>query len=103
MKTHIIASALFLITVISAYAADVSLEWDRNKEKHVKSYRLYYGADKDNLTLFKDSDNKTEITITGLNTGVEYYFEVTAYIESDRSNQVKYTVPLQSCTTMICH
>ena len=82
---------LFFIPV-SAYAANITLAWDANQESDLKGYILYYGTSSRSYTNNIDVGNKTQHTVSDLQSGVTYYFAVTAYnnanLESDYSVEV---------------
>ncbi len=75
----------------------VSLQWDANSEPDVAGYKIYYGTNSGVYFVSVDVGNTTTTTVGNLTPGVTYYFAATAYnvsrLESDRSNEVSYTVP----------
>jgi hypothetical protein len=78
------------------HGAEVTLAWDANSEPDVVGYKLYYGTASGNYSQSIDAGNTTQITITGIQAGVTYYFAATAYNaqagESGFSKEVSYTV-----------
>jgi len=81
-------------------AADVTLAWDANSESDLAGYVLHYGTSSGNYTSNIDVGNTTQYTITGLQSGVTYYFAATAYdnnnLESTYSQELAYTVVVDS-------
>lgn len=75
----------------SGLAASVALGWD--PVPSVAGYRLYYGATSRQYTNFVEGPVTTN-TVSGLASGVTYYFAVTAYnelgIESGFSSEISY-------------
>jgi hypothetical protein len=114
--------ALFLLLAFSqAQAADVTLGWDKNAEPSVTGYKIYYksgtsgapyngtqldqGGSPVNLPVANLSDPANpEVTLSGLQEGVKYYFVATAYDnagnESAYSNEVYYAVPAPQADTV---
>lgn len=93
--------ALLIVLSVSpfihrAQAAQVTLAWDRNPDPSVIGYRLYYGAGNYSYYSMVDVGNSTQAVVSGLVSGVTYYFAVTDYNsvgESGFSNEVSYAVP----------
>jgi len=90
---------VFLLLVLSpslVMAGDVTLAWDPNSETDLAGYKLYYGTASGAYTESIDVGNVNEFTITGLDTGVLYYFAATAYDvdgnESYYSNEVSHEI-----------
>ena len=75
----------------------VGLEWDSSPSASVAGYRVYYGADSGNYTNSVTVGNVLAGTVSGLASGITYFFAVAAYtvsgLESDLSNGVSYAVP----------
>jgi chitinase len=88
-----------------AFAAQVTLAWDRNTETDIAGYRLYYGTASRVYTTRIDAGNTDQYTVTGLAAGVTYYFAATAYDvdgnESAFSEQVVDTIPVISHTITV--
>jgi hypothetical protein len=59
-------------------------------------YKIYYGITSGVYTISVDIGNTTSTYVTGLTSGVTYYFAITAYdvvdIESDYSNEIVRTI-----------
>jgi hypothetical protein len=81
-----------------ASAAVALLTWDAVADPNVGGYRVYYGttsrAYTQTVTVQRDTQTYTP---TGLDSGVTYYFSVTAYdssnVESGFSNEVSTNIP----------
>jgi hypothetical protein len=80
----------FSATTLPPYTA--VLAWDRSPDDSVTGYRVYYGTSPRNYTNSIVAGNILNTTISGLTSGMTYYFAVTAYdasgAESDFSNEV---------------
>ena len=78
----------------------VTLAWDPSPDSTVVGYFLYYGPASDNCTNRLDAGNSTSATLSGLQPGVAFYFNVTAYDatgqESPPSNEISYTLPVKA-------
>jgi hypothetical protein len=95
MKKFVII-LLLISLAISAQGADVTLEWDRNKESSVIGYGIHYGFFPETYHKYINADNSTRLTVYELLDGGTYYFAATAYTVdsiSDYSNEVSYEVP----------
>jgi hypothetical protein len=81
----------------------VTLAWDL--VPGVAGYRIYYGQVSRLYASSVDVGNSTSMTVSGLTSGVSYYFAVTAYdqqgFESDFSFEISYTVPPSGSTSSI--
>lgn len=95
---------LVLVTILmpfffsrEAYAAQVTLAWNRNSEPTVAGYKVYYGTASRAYSAVIDVGNWTSCVISGLQNGITYFFTATAYDsagnESDFAAEVSYTVP----------
>jgi hypothetical protein len=90
----VLFSLIFVLTLDTAHAAQVTLAWNRNAEENVVGYNVYYGTSSGNYDWVLDVGNVTSITVTDLPEGFTYYFAVTAYddsnpsLESTHSNEV---------------
>jgi hypothetical protein len=79
------------------------LGWDPS-ESSVIGYKMYYGKTEGDYDYSVDVGNFTSCTISGLEEGATYYFAVTAYNdigESDYSNEISYTVPLDGTQSSV--
>jgi len=103
---HPIRAFFYALTVIllfspAAFAASVTLAWDRPSGKSVAGYNIYYGLAGTN---YKDSPgkviksaNQKQIVIPNLEPGEVYLFSATSIdgsgSESDYSREISYKVP----------
>lgn len=106
----IVLLSFFLILPSSAYAAEVTLNWDASSGGPT-GYRIYYGTIQGSHPDSVDVENVTQYTLTGLQEDVTYYFVLRAYNvagESGDSNEVSWistsdteppTVSISSPTT----
>lgn len=97
MRTLFFTAAL-LALAFTAYAADVTLQWDANTETDLAGYRLYQKQDSAVPPFTKVQDipkSAQTASVTGLDPTHSYSFAVTAYntagMESAYSNVV--TIP----------
>ena len=94
MRTLFFTAAL-LALAFTAYAADVTLQWDANTEADLAGYRVYQGSGSNPTTFTRVQQvAATTATIKGLD-NTSHSFAVTAYntagMESAYSNVV--TIP----------
>jgi hypothetical protein len=83
----------FLMFAQSAWAASVTLAWNKNIEPEVTGYKIYYGTTSKTYPNIVDAGNNTVKEISGLVEGVKYYFAAIAYAasgESDFSEEVSF-------------
>ncbi|MEP6662858.1 MAG: fibronectin type III domain-containing protein [Verrucomicrobiota bacterium] len=77
----------------------VNLAWERSPGLEVTGYHVYYGILSGHYSNDQLVGNVTSCTISGLVSGVTYFFAISAYdetgTESDLSNELSYTVPLE--------
>ena len=92
--------AVLLLSITSAEAAYVEIEWDPSPS-HIAGYKVYYGTASGEYVHCIDVGMTTSYRLDGLLEGVTYYFAATAYnnsgLESNFSNEVnknKFGVPL---------
>jgi hypothetical protein len=98
--TGVLGGILFLgllhdpVPVLSAPGHTVTLAWDRSPDSGVTGYRVYYGPTSRNYTNSIVAGNVTTNTISGLASGVTYFFAITANtaggLESDFSNEIRF-------------
>ena len=82
-----------VLSLVSAQAGQVVLEWNPNTEPVLGGYIVYYGQESKNYSSSVDVGNQTSFTLYDLVDGKTYYFAVTAYnynrtFESGFSNEV---------------
>ncbi len=103
----------FVFSICSAYAAPLTLEWDKSSDSRVVGYKIYYkngqsGAPYNGTGLDQGASpieietagladaNQPKVTLTGLELGQTYFITATAYDnsgnESKYSNEVSYKV-----------
>jgi hypothetical protein len=101
--TRVLAGILFFVMVHNpgqAFGAplpdpySLTLTWDPSPSPDVAGYHLYYGAVSGDYTNNIVMSDVTTMTVSGLSSGVTYYFAITAVgadgQESDFSNEVAY-------------
>lgn len=92
-----IASRFFKATANVSGSGSVTLAWNRVADPIVAGYNVYYGSKSGGYTNEVNANNATNITISGLISGVTYYFAATTYsaagMESPFSSEVSYLVP----------
>ena len=80
-----------------AYASGVRVNWVENPESDVAGFNVYYGTASRNYQSYVDAGTFTSVEIDGLNSGITYYFAVTAYDssgnESAYSQEIQATIP----------
>jgi len=83
----------------------LTLTWDPSPSPEVVAYHLYYGAASGNYTNEIIMGNVATATVSGLSSGVTYYFAITAVgvdgQESDYSNEVSYRQELAGAQMQI--
>ena len=93
----LIIYALCSLQLPFAYAATVTVAWDKSPETDVIGYNFHYGEYSHNYQYTVDVDNNTSCSISGLAEGTTYYFAVTAYndkgLESSYSEELAHTIP----------
>jgi hypothetical protein len=70
---------LFFPGFSRGFAATLSLAWSSGPEADIAGYRLRYGTTPGAPTSATDSGGLSQCTVTGLATGVPYYFSLVAY------------------------
>ncbi len=95
-----IVAAFLSLTIGSPLAMgsqSVSLAWDPSPDMNVVGYIVHYGTASGSYPNRLDIGNTTNATVSGLQEGIAYYFVATAYnaagLESDPSNELRFTVP----------
>ncbi|HTY86161.1 MAG TPA: Ig-like domain-containing protein [Candidatus Acidoferrum sp.] len=91
------------MTQLSASAASVTLAWNPSTDPTVAGYNVYYGGVSATYTNKISAGNVTNLTLSGLLSGVTYYFAATTYnsagMESTLSSEVSYQVPASGTVT----
>src|SRR5882724_2160189 len=92
LNLGIAALILGAVDGASGQSATVTLAWNRNLDRDIAGYRLYYGTAPHTFTERIDVGNTVIATVSDLLGGNVYYFAVTAYntagVESLFSNGV---------------
>jgi sulfur relay (sulfurtransferase) complex TusBCD TusD component (DsrE family) len=85
---------IIALTAQSQTSSSVSVAWNPSASSGIAGYRLYQGVASGSYTNVI-SVNQTNAIVSGLVTGVKYFFAVTAYttigLESPFSNEISYT------------
>lgn len=94
-------SAEITVILTTAPANSATLSWDSNTEPDIAGYRVYYGTSPGNYLQPKGSGivvGGIGYVVSGLESGVRYYFSVTAYDtsgnESGYALEVSKDIPL---------
>lgn len=81
-------------------AASVALAWNANPEPDITNYQLHYGTQPGVYPNSLSAGTSTTATVTGLVEGTTYYFEVSAWnqsnLQSAQSATVIYQIPISS-------
>lgn len=87
------------------YTYSLTVTWDPSPSPEVVGYHLYYGAASGNYTNSIVMGNVATVAVSGLSSGVTYYFAITAVgadgQESDFSNEVTYRQDLPGAQMQI--
>jgi hypothetical protein len=93
---------LAVMSTQAARAESVTLAWNPSVTPGVTGYNLYYGTSSHNYSASVSAGSATNLTVSGLTAGINYFFAVTAYdsfgIESDFSVETNY-VPVATGNT----
>lgn len=88
---------LFVAVALGHGARGATLEWNLNPEPEVAGYKVYIGTEPGVYQRVIDAGLTNRYHLCGLETGVTYFFALTAYafdgLESDFSEEVSYTRP----------
>ncbi len=96
-------TALMILTVIAfalplKAATNLQVSWSQSSDTNVLGYKLYYGTASQQYTNAILAGNVTNITVSGIQPGVRYYFAATSYNaagwESSFSPEISYIVPI---------
>ncbi len=105
LPTFTLLAILWLsVTATLCAAADASFSWLPNTESDLAGYKIHYGTSSETYENHinvgrppTENDGHIHYTISGLTSGITYYFAATAYntegLESDYSTEVVWTVP----------
>jgi chitodextrinase len=74
-------------TAISATLPPVKAYWDANPESDIAGYELMFGTASGRYSTKLNVGKKTETSVTGLKSGVKYYFAVVAYNTSGQRSE----------------
>ena len=89
--------ALVAVHVSTFAAQTVTLAWTPSPDPSVVRYKVYYGTSHGVYDQVAVASNVTNVSISGLQEGVCYYFSATACnsagSESEFSNEISHTVP----------
>lgn len=101
--TRLSVAILLLVSLLNSGEAkgqivpnsyNASLAWDAHIDSTVTAYRVYYGTVSENYTTSINVENQTTVTIPNLESGIVYFFAITAInssgLESGISNQVSF-------------
>ena len=101
----VLASLGVALTILTAGAfppslltQSVTLAWNPSGTEGIAGYRVYVGGITQTYTNMIDVGDTNTATITGLGSGLTYFFAATAYdisgLESPFSAEIAYTVPV---------
>lgn len=89
-----VALLVWFLLAGQAGAASVTLVWNPSPDTSVTGYRIYYGVTPGQYTNSIAVGNVTSNSVSGLVTGVTYYFATTAYdatgVQSPFSNEISF-------------
>jgi hypothetical protein len=75
----------------------VALGWTASPDSTVKGYYIYYGLSSSGCTNRINAGTNTQFTVSGLESGLTYYFSATSYnaagMESSYVSEISYLVP----------
>ena len=85
----------------------VALGWNPSPDTNATGYFLCWGLASDACTNRLDVGNSTNTSVSGLATGMAYYFSVVAYgaagQEGPPSNEISYTLSSAAITLLVTH
>jgi hypothetical protein len=95
---------ILLLCTSNVYSAQATLSWNKNRERDLAGYKVYYGNSSRTYSQAygngDDAGDQTSYTVSNLVEGEIYFFAATAYDfsgnESGYSNEVSYDVPITS-------
>jgi hypothetical protein len=77
-----VGSLLFATATKSQGLASATIGWTPSPSSNVAGYYIYYGTSSGNYTSVVPVSNVTNVTISGLTSGLTYYFAATSYDSS---------------------
>ena len=87
-----IVFVLVLLTVVSAHAFNISLQWDASPSSNVAGYKIYWDTRPNAFRNYSNVGNALTVTLNNLDNSKTYWFAATAYngssLESVYSNIV---------------
>ncbi|HAV63985.1 MAG TPA: hypothetical protein DCY13_16665 [Verrucomicrobiales bacterium] len=100
-RVNHLAAFIVAVTALSTFdtraSGRVTVAWDPNPETNITHYHVLYGTASRSYPLRQTVQGLTSTTISNLQSGVTYYFAVTAEnshgLESDPSVELSYQVP----------
>lgn len=95
-----LVTLILFLSLLTSPGACVDIAWDASPDADVAGYNVYYGTESRHYTTqFYAGEVLTE-RLCGLDSGSTYYCAVTAVdtngIESDFSNEIQITAPIQT-------
>jgi len=102
---RLIAAAVWLAALSARAEPDrVTVAWDPNPETDIAGYRVYYGRVGTTVTNVVSPGTTTQQQVISLSPATQYWFYVTAFntagLESDPSEVLTYTTPLNQAPTV---
>ncbi|OQX96346.1 hypothetical protein B6I21_01255, partial [candidate division KSB1 bacterium 4572_119] len=89
---------LLLVVNSNLFGDDLKVLWNANTETDLSGYKIRYGTSPGSYSQIVDVGDTTNHTITGLATGFEYFFVITAYDtagnESNFSDEVSFNLSI---------
>jgi uncharacterized repeat protein (TIGR02059 family) len=89
-------NAAFNFSIVAPTSGNATVSWNANTEPDLAGYRLYYGTSPGVYGAPIDVGNVLSYTISGLTTGITYYFAVAAYDTSNNESAKSTEVSLSS-------
>lgn len=98
LVTLLVVLLLFqILSIKTAYGAQLTVAWDPNNDSATAGYKLYYGTQSKAYDVSIDVGNSTQHQVADLKPGTLYYFAATAYDaggnESDFSEELVVNTP----------
>lgn len=100
MITQLVLVMVLVGMVNFAHGAAVRISWSPNSESDLAGYKVYYGTASGSYSKVVNTGLSTYVDISGLSSGMTYYFAVTAYDtgnnESGYSQEAHALIPNQA-------